>query len=58
LTRCRRSGEVLIGRPGVSVTPAPAPSFRDFDELRCMACGARLDWELDHRSLYELDRRV
>ena len=49
-------GEVLIGPPGSCVSVAPEPTERDFYELLCGHCGGRLDWELDHRSLYVRER--
>jgi hypothetical protein len=44
--------EITISRPGRCVEPPGAPEVADFDELLCLGCGACVDWEIDHRSLY------
>ena len=50
------NGEITVGPPLDCLAPPPPATERDFYELRCAGCGAWLDWDLDHRSLYRLTR--
>jgi hypothetical protein len=50
------NGEITVGPPLDCLAPPPPADERDFYELRCADCGARLDWDVDHRSLYPLIR--
>jgi hypothetical protein len=49
-------GEILLGPPGAQLVAPRAAEASNFHELLCAHCGERLDWSIDHRSLYVWER--